>query len=316
MENIIPPVSKEIIEAELTGDKFIRRTNNAGNLLYVINHEDSPNIMQEIGRLRELTFRTAGGGTGLPVDIDSFDTSENPYQQLIVWDPVEREILGGYRYHLCDDLTFNEHGEAEIATTELFNFSEVFIKDYVPQMIELGRSFVQPRYQSTNMLTKGLSKGLYALDNLWDGLGSLIIDYPEKKYFFGKVTMYQNYNQRARNNLLYFLEKHFPDTENLVSPKFPLDTKMDREEMRKVYVGKTYMEDYKILSQTVRAFGENIPPLINAYMNLSPSFKTFGTALNPYFGDVEETAIMITINDLYHKKVERHVKSYDPDEKP
>ncbi|MCB8995019.1 MAG: GNAT family N-acetyltransferase [Bacteroidales bacterium] len=312
MVEIIPPVPKSLIEAELTEDKFIRKTNKAENHLYIVTHHDSPNIMQEIGRLREVTFRAAGGGTGLAVDIDEFDTNDNPYKQLIVWDPSEKEILGGYRFHLCDDLTFNEHGEAEIATTELFNFSEKFIRDYVPHMIELGRSFVQPHYQSTN----NLSKALYALDNLWDGLGSLIIDYPEKKYFFGKVTMYQNYNQRARNNLLYFLEKHFPDTENLVSPKFPLDTKMNREELAKVYTGSTFMEDYKILSQTVRAFGENIPPLINAYMNLSPSLKTFGTALNPYFGDVEETAIMITINDLYHQKVERHVSSYDPDDKP
>lgn len=311
MEIIIPPVPREILESELTHDKFIRRTNNAGNYLFVINHHNSPNVMREIGRLREITFRAAGGGTGLSVDIDPYDTSENPYQQLIVWDPVEKEILGGYRYHLCDDLTFNEHGDAELATTELFNFSQIFIEDYVPHMIELGRSFVQPKYQSTN----SLSKALYALDNLWDGLGSLIIDYPDKQYFFGKVTMYQNYNQRARNFLLYFLEKHFPDNENLVVPKFPLDTKMDRDEMKSVFTGTSYMEDYKILSQTVRAFGENIPPLINAYMNLSPSLKTFGTAMNPYFGDVEETAIMITINDLYHKKVERHVNSYDPEDK-
>lgn len=313
MENIIPPVPREILESELTEDKFIRKTNNAGNLLYTVNHHDSPNVMQEIGRLREITFRAAGGGTGLAVDIDAFDTCDNPYMQLIVWDPVEKEILGGYRYHLCDNLEFNEHGEADIATTELFRFSDKFIRDYVPHMIELGRSFVQPKYQMTG---KGIGKGLYALDNLWDGLGSLIIDYPDKQYFFGKVTMYPNYNQRARNNLLYFLEKHFPDTENLVTPKFPLDTKMDREEMAKVYTGSTFMEDYKTLSQTVRAFGENIPPLINAYMNLSPSLKTFGTALNPYFGDVEETAIMITINDLYHKKVERHVESYDPEDTP
>jgi hypothetical protein len=311
MEPIISPVPRELIESELTEDKFIRRTNNAGNLLYVINQHNSPNVMKEIGRLREITFRMAGGGTGLSIDIDSFDTSENPYQQLIVWDPGEREILGGYRYHLCDDLTFNEHGEAELATTELFNFSGNFIENYVPHMIELGRSFVQPRYQSTNIQ----SKAIYVLDNLWDGLGSLIIDYPEKKYFFGKVTMYQNYNQRARNFLLFFLEKHFADNENLVTPKIPLDTKMDRDEMNKVFTGNTYMDDYKILSQNVRAFGENIPPLINAYMNLSPSLKTFGTALNPYFGNVEETAIMITINDLYHKKVERHVKSYDPEDR-
>ncbi|EFK97439.1 Phospholipid/glycerol acyltransferase [sediment metagenome] len=262
--------------------------------------------MQEIGRLRELTFRTAGGGTGKAVDIDHYDTSEVAYKQLIVWDPSAKEILGGYRFHVCDETNIFLNGEIQLATAKLFNFSEKFLKDYLPHTIELGRSFVQPKYQTTNNRVKAL----YALDNLWDGLGALIIDNPEKQYFFGKVTMYRNYNQRARNLLLYFLEKHFPDKENLITPKIPLETFMDREEMKTTFVGGNFMDDYKILSRKVRAFGENIPPLINAYMSLSPSLKTFGTVLNPYFGDVEETAIMITINDMYKKKVERHVSSY------
>jgi hypothetical protein len=311
MENIIPPVPKKKIIDELTEQKFIRKTNNAGNLLFILTAHDSPNIMQEIGRLREMTFRAAGGGTGKSVDIDDWDTGEVSYKQLIVWDPNEEEILGGYRFHICDETNCMRGDEVMLATAKLFHFSEKFRKEILPHTIELGRSFVQPNYQSTNRM----SKALYALDNLWDGLGTLVIDYPEKKYFFGKVTMYQNYNKRARNLLLYFLEKHFPDTEALVYPKIPLDTKMDREEMKKVFTNDNYMDDYKVLSQNVRAFGENIPPLINAYMSLSPSLKTFGTVINPYFGDVEETAIMISINDLYKQKVERHIASYNPNEK-
>ena len=306
MENIIPPVSLSLIESELTEEKFIRKTNKANNLLYVVTHHDSPNVMREIGRLREITFRTAGGGTGNPIDIDHYDTSEFAYKQLIVWDPVAKEILGGYRFLICNENNTFLNGEVQLATGKLFNFSEKFIKEYLPHTIELGRSFVQPKYQNT----RTMGKALYALDNLWDGLGSLVIDYPDKEYFFGKVTMYRNYNQRARNLILYFLEKHFSDNENLVSPKIPLETFIDRDEMKKLFKGDGYMEDYKILSQNVRAFGENIPPLINAYMNLSPSLKTFGTVLNPYFGNVEETAILITINDLYKKKVERHIHSY------
>jgi len=306
MEKIIPPVPVKLIEAELIRDKYIRNTNNADNILYVVTHHDSPNIMREIGRLRELTFRIAGGGTGKSIDIDSYDTSEVAYKQLIVWDPSAKEILGGYRYHICDETNIYKDGVIQLATAQLFDFSEKFKKDYMPHTIELGRSFVQPKYQST----ANMRKALYALDNLWDGLGAIIIDNPDKRYFFGKVTMYRNYNQRARNLLLYFLEKHFPDTENLVTPKIPLETFMDKEEMKVTFTGSAYMEDYKILSQKVRAFGEKIPPLINAYMSLSPSLKTFGTVLNPYFGNVEETAIMITINDLYKKKVERHVSSY------
>jgi len=311
MENIIPPVPKEKLLQELTGDKFIRRTNNAGNQLFIINHQDSPNLMREIGRLRELTFRAAGGGTGKSIDIDDYDTGEVSYKQLIVWDPSEQEILGGYRFHICDGTNCCEDGKIRLATAKLFNFSTKFRDEILPYTIELGRSFVQPAYQSTNRM----SKGLYALDNLWDGLGTLVIDYPEKKYFFGKVTMYKNYNQRARNLILYFLEKHFPDKENLVSPIVPLETNINRSEMEKIFVNDNYMDDYKVLSQNVRAFGENIPPLINAYMNLSPSLRTFGTVINPYFGNVEETAIMITINDLYKQKVERHIKSYTPNEK-
>jgi hypothetical protein len=308
MKEIIPPVSRDLIIKELTPDKFVRTTNNVGNELYIITWHDSPNVMNEIGRLRELTFRTAGGGTGKSIDIDDFDTSENPYKQLIVWDPEKQDILGGYRYRICTGESAN-HIDEELATSRLFYFSEKFITKYLPHVIELGRSFVQPAYQSTSRT----SKGIYALDNLWDGLGTLVVNNPTQKYFFGKVTMYKNYNKRARNLILYFLEKHFPDNENLVTPKEPLQTDINVEEMKQIFTGESYMDDYRILSQNVRVFGENIPPLINAYMNLSPSLKTFGTVNNPYFGNVEETAMMITINDLYAQKVERHIQGYDPD---
>ena len=310
MEPIIRAVPRKDLLAELTEDKFIRMTNKSDNELYIVTAHDSPNLMNEIGRLRELTFRAAGGGTGKPMDIDDFDTMEDPYKQLIVWDHDKEEILGGYRFHLCDNEK-TDGSRITLATERLFHFSDKFRKEYVSDIIELGRSFVQPAYQSTSPH----SKGLYALDNLWDGLGTLVIDNPTKAFFFGKVTMYPNYNQRARNLILYFLEKHFSDNENLVTPIKPLETNMDREEMKRIFSGRTYMEDYKILSQTVRAFGENIPPLINAYMNLSPSLKTFGTVINPSFGDVEETAILITINDLYKQKVERHIASYAPQSK-
>jgi hypothetical protein len=312
MKPIIKAIPRKVLEEELTEDKFIRMTNKAENELYIITAHDSPNLMQEIGRLRELTFRAAGGGTGKSVDIDDFDTMDDPYKQLIVWDPEQEEILGGYRFHLFESSNvLEEEGGTSLATEKLFNFSNKFKKEYLPDLIELGRSFVQPAYQSTSRS----SKGIYALDNLWDGLGTLVIDYPQKQFFFGKVTMYPNYNNRARNLILYFLEKHFPDKDNLVAPITPLDTKMDLTEMEKTFTGRNYLEDYKILSQNVRAFGENIPPLINAYMSLSPSMRTFGTVINPAFGEVEETAIMININDVYKAKVERHILSYIPQSK-
>ncbi len=307
MKEIIPPVPRELLEAELTPEKFQRKTNKADNEIYILTHHDSPNIMREIGRLREITFRAAGGGMGEEVDIDAYDISEtHPYKQLIVWDPSRKEILGGYRYIHCDNLPRDENGELPLATAHLFKFSEEFISDYLPYVIELGRSFVQPEYQSS----KAGSKALFALDNLWDGLGALMIDYPEVKYFFGKVTMYTHYNQNARNMILHFFEKYFADPDRLVWPKRPMPYSPDIEYLNSLFEGKDYDEAYKILSQEVRKHGENIPPLINAYMNLTPSMRTFGTVISDEFGDVEETGILLNIDDMYDIKIDRHVSSY------
>ncbi len=304
MKPIISPVGAGKIEKELDHSKFVRKTNNGGNELYIVNHFDSPNIITEIGRLRELSFRQAGGGTGKSTDLDDFDTSEDPYSQLIVWDPKHREILGGYRFYLPP--ADKPVDPAKFATSKLFEFSDKFTAEYLPFLIELGRSFVQPAYQSTARARKGL----FALDNLWDGLGAIMVDNPKMKYFFGKVTMYQKFNKDARNIILYFLQKYFPDPDNLIWPRDPLDLQIDVPKYKKILKGSDYKEDYKILSQYVRSYSEVIPPLINAYMNLSPSMKVFGTVINPGFGNVEETGIMITMSDLYKKKVVRHVSTY------
>lgn len=298
MRQLIEPVATELIERELTGERFLRETNNAGNMIYVITAADSPNTMREIGRLREWSFRDAGGGTGQEVDIDALDTADNGYKQLIVWDPAAREIIGGYRYIVSR--SENTH----ISTEHYFNFSDRFRKEYLPYTIELGRSFVQPHYQGTRVN----SKGLYALDNLWDGLGALILNNPDMKYFLGKVTMYGDYNKEARDIVLYFLNKYFPDKDRLVEPKIPIDLHIDTAKMEALFNGGNYQEDYKILSKMVRERNENIPPMINSYMSLSPSMKVFGTARNSDFGNVEETGILITIEDVYPKKLDRHTK--------
>ena len=306
MKDIIAPIPKELILKELTEEKFVRKTNYAGNEIYVFTHHEAPNLMQEVGRLRELTFRTAGGGTGNETDIDEFDISDDPYHQLLVWDPDHQEILGGYRFYLPVEGADGSKLGKRLSTSHLFNFSEKFQRDYMPCMIELGRSFVQPAYQSTARARRGI----YALDNLWDGLGAIMIDHPHINYFFGKVTMYTHFNRQARNTLLHFLNKHFGDREQLITPKNPYDLEFDPAEYDKLYPGNDYATNYQIVSKKIRSLGENIPPLINAYMNLSPTFKVFDTVINDEFGDVEETGILVTIKDLYEAKVERHVNTY------
>lgn len=305
MQNIIRKVSRAVLDKELTKDIFFTETNNGGNELYVFTAHECPNLMREVARLREITFREAGGGTGKDLDLDEYDTSDTPFQQLIVWNPSDKEIVGGYRF-ICGDKFPIVNGEVNSPTTGLFKFSEEFIKDYLPYSIELGRSFVQPNYQPMF----NLRKGMYSLDNLWDGLGALSVEHPKVKYLYGKMTMYNDYNVYARDALLYFLRIFFPDPKHLVFPHQAIDSKHPDADFEKIFTGTTYEENYKILVRTVRQEKENIPPLFNAYMNLSASMMIFGTSLNDHFGGVEETGMLITIDDIYEKKKHRYFYSY------
>jgi len=306
VEEIIPPIPVVELQRELTKADFLRKTNNGGNEVYITNYQKTPLLLKEIGRLREITFRHAGGGTGHSFDLDTFDTSEDAYSQLFVWNPALKEITGGYRFYFCNKLSENCKDISRLVTSQLFKFSEKFIHRYLPHLMELGRSFVPPKHQFTN----SNRKGLFALDNLWDGLGALVINNPHIRFLFGKVTMYPHFNHKARNFILYFLKKHFNDHENLLIPYEPMDPGIDKERLDAIFIGDNYKEDYRILSKEVRKLGENIPPLINAYMNLSPTMKTFGTIINHHFGNVEETGIMITLKDMYVTKINRHMASY------
>lgn len=307
MEAVIPAVDRALLESELTEDRRLRHTNKGDNEIFIIDAHTAPHTMREIGRLREIAFRDAGGGTGKACDIDEFDLMMPPCRQLLVWDPVHRDIIGGYRFILGRDIRYDKAGVPRIATSHMFRFSPEFLNDYLPQTIELGRSFVSLEYQSS----KAGTKALYALDNLWDGLGALTVVYPEIKYLFGKVTMYPDYDRRCRDMLLFFLHKHFPDHKNLVRPIEPLDRSTPNDDLEAIFNGGSFKEDYKILNHQIRANGLNIPPLVNAYMSLSPTMRMFGTAINHEFGEVEESGIFFAISEIFESKKNRHIGTYN-----
>ena len=303
---VIPPVDTALLKAELTPDNQLRSSNKGGNIIYTFDGRSCPNLMREVGRLREITFRGAGGGTGEDCDIDAFDLMDPPCRQLIVWDPENEMIIGGYRYIIGPDIRLNPDGSPRLATSHLFRFSDSFIRDYLPYTIELGRSFVRTEYQSS----RAGAKAIFALDNLWDGLGALTVIHPEMRYLFGKVTMYPEYSAKCRNMILYFMHKHFPDPDRLATPVNPLQTDIDVHEMRRLFQGATFAEDYRILNHAIRENGLNIPPLVNAYMSLSPTMKTFGTAVNDEFGDVEESGIFLDISEILEEKKKRHIDTF------
>ena len=306
MQPIIPPVDKQILKRELTAERQLRITNKSANEIYIVDYHNAPNAVREIGRQREEAFRAAGGGTGKELDLDKFDTMENCYKQLIVWNPEAEEIIGGYRYKLGTDVDFDEQGQPILATSHMFHFSEKFIREYLPYTIELARSYVTLPYQSTRMG----SKSLFALDNLWDGLGALTVIMPNVKYFFGKVTMYPSYVRKGRDMILYFLNKHFSDPENLIIPMKPLKIETNPEELEQLFNKSSFKDDYVTLNAEIRKLGFNIPPLVNAYMGLSPTMRMFGTAINDGFGDVEETGILIAVNEILEQKRIRHIDTF------
>ena len=301
MQPIIPPVERPLIEQELTQDKFLRYTNFGDRMIYVITAHDSPNIMREVGRLREEAFRQGGGGTGKETDIDEFDTMPDPYKQLLVWDPQDREIVGGYRFIEGNRVHFATDGTPLLSTTEIFRFTDKFIKEYLPQTIELGRSFVQIKYQSSR-------NGVFSLDNLWDGLGGLVtVNKDWMRYFFGKVTMYPSFNKEARDTLLYYVSSYHTDPDHRLQPLNPLQAVTPLEKLQALFNGLDLEEAYKAASKRIRELGENIPPLFNSYIKLSPKMRSFGTCVNPHFGDVEEPGILIKMDEIYPSKKERHV---------
>ena len=305
-EEIIQPIDKALLKSELTAERQLRMTNKSNNEIYVITAQNAPNVMKEIGRLREMAFRTAGGGTGKAMDIDEFDTMENGCKQLIVWNPEAEEIIGGYRYLFGSDWQVDENGQPKLATSHMFHFSKTFMQDYAPYTVELGRSFVSLEYQNV----RKNSKSIFALDNLWDGLGALTIINPQCKYFFGKVTMYPSYIRKGRDMILYFLKKHFDDKDHLISPIKPLKIETPIAELEWLFNKDSFHDDYRILNKEIRQLGYNIPPLVNAYMSLSPTMKLFGTAINYGFGDVEETGILIAVDEIMEEKRVRHIDSY------
>jgi hypothetical protein len=304
---IIPPIDKEILKKELTPDKFLRPTNKAHNEIYVITAHDSPNVMLEIGRLRELSFRTGGGGTGAELDVDEYDYMDKPYYQLIVWDPSGEEIVGGYRYLAGSDVEIDNYGQPKFVMSHLFVFSEHFVNNYLKYTIELGRAFVQPDYQTSKM---GM-KSLFALDNLWDGLGALTHTVKNARYFIGKVTIYEQYPVVARELIYEYMFRYFPDPDRMIIPKNPIHVSEKVNVMaNEIFTHHDSSSNYKALLKAIRHEEEVIPALFNAYIGLSHTMRFFGSIFDPDFGSVYETGIMITIADLLETKRKRYIEPY------
>lgn len=304
---IIDPVDVQLLKKELNEDAFLRLTNRGNNEIYVVNNETAPNVLREIGRLREVAFRAVGGGSGTECDLDHFDLEDKACFQLVVWNPEDDEIIGGYRFTRWKMASFHENGQPYVNTEHLFDFSQKFLDEYFPYCIEMARAFIQPKYQSA----QAGRKALFALDNLWDGIGGLVASDPTVKYLSGKVTIYSSSPDMSRKAMIYYLDKYFGDREGLITSKRPETcTEEEARFFEEMFTGADYKENYIILNNYVKSMGDTIPPLIHSYIGLSPTMKTFGTTFDPDFGDCYDTAMLITVGDIYSDKFSRYIDSY------
>lgn len=301
MKPIIAPVETEILLHELEGH-LLRPSNKAGNLIYDITAHECPNVMREIGRLREISYRAGGGGTGKELDIDDQDIMPRPYHQLIVWDSDNNQIIGGYRYLFGHEAEIR-NGQPFITSAHLFHYSERFIRDYLPNTIEFGRAFVQPMYQKREMGVKAL----FALDNIWDGIGAVLFNHPEMRYMIGKVTIYPGYNEQARELIYAYLDRYHKGEQGLIEPYHPL---LSQPLTHSPFEGEDKQENYHILQHAVREQGTVIPPIFTAYLNLTNDLQFFGNAINDEFSDVLESGIMVDLETVYPEKKERYINSY------
>jgi hypothetical protein len=302
MDTIISPISKDSLLKELTPEKFLKFTSKGGNEIYDFSFRDAPSLMYEVARLREVSFRKIGCGTGKAMDIDENDVRPVGFRQLIVWNPIENEIIGGYRYAICQNHLNNI---SSLSVPHYFNFSREFINNYLPYSIELGRAWVNPAYQPS----AGNRKSIFALDNLWDGLGSVIKVNPQIKYLYGKITFSSGYDPIARYLLLWLLEHYFSDERNLIKPKktVAVPNVIDVAGIR--VDGNNFEKDYKSISHYIRSLRLTIPPLVNSYLGLAKTIIIYGTAKNPELGNSFETGILINIQDIYPEKLQRYTSS-------
>lgn len=291
---VIQPVDKQKIKMQLNNSEFIGQTTD-GKKIYLVNYNNGQDVVREIARLREITFRKVGEGTGRSKDFDSYDKH---YKHLVLWDDDNLEIVGAYRFAFGQEVLTNI-GVQGFYTSSLFDFSEDFVK-IIPQSIELGRSFIQSKYWNS-----------MALDYLWQGIGKVLLNNTQIRYLFGPVSMSNNYSEEAKNLIVYFFSKWFSRNDNLVLPKnkFSLSEKKITE-LKELFNLNNYEQELKILKSQLKILGFSVPVLFKQYSDIchrdGVNFVDF--SIDPDFNNCIDAFIVLDLNFIKEAKRVRYLK--------
>jgi len=297
IENIIHPVKTKLIRNELKNSQLIGETKD-GKFVYLFDYASNSSVMREIGRLRELSFRQVQEGTGNTLDVDSYDRY---YRHLILWDEEELEIIGSYRIGEAKNI-LKEKGKIGLYTNSLFKFDHTLIP-YLENAIELGRSFIQPRYQ-----------GKHSLDYLWYGIGAYLHQHPEIRYMFGPVSLSTSLPKEAQKIIASFYTDLFGHENTLSIPRLPFefDQVKDFKQFKNISNETEYKRAFSILKGKMADFGVKIPILYKQYVELCQpgGCKFLGFNIDPKFSHCIDALILVDINTIKEKKRQRYIDTH------
>ncbi len=292
-EAVAHPECRQRLRKELASCERLGETSD-NKQIYLFEYRADTSIMREIGRLRELSFRAVGEGTGKKRDIDKYDSY---YMHLILWDEDDLEIVGAYR--LCDtERVLSSAGLDSIYTTSLFQYNSE-MKQYIYRGLELGRSFVQPRYW-----------GKRSLDYLWYGIGALLKSNPQYRYLFGPVSISNNYSRNAKDLLIFFYTLYFGHQEKPVTAMMPYQIEeKQKEKFARQFSGDDYKSDFKQLKSMLAIMGHTVPTLYKQYTEVCDNdgiiFSDFN--IDPDFSDCVDGFVIVDIEKLKPKKRKRYM---------
>ena len=295
-KNIIHPVDRKLLKAQLRKKDLIGLTNDEKEI-YFVDFISSPDVVKEISRLREITFRKVGEGTGNKADRDIYDKN---YKHLVLWDDDKLEIAGAYRIGFCREI-ISENGINGLYSSTLFNYSER-LTNRLDVSLELGRSFVQAKYWNTN-----------ALSYLWQGLGAILLINPEIKFLFGGVSLSNSYLKEAKELIIYFYKKWFRADSNLAYAKnrFIISEKRN-EELKNIFSSDDYKNEFKILKNMLKVYGHSVPTLFKQYSELCEKggieFLDFG--IDADFQNCVDGLIMVEVDKIKYSKKEKYINNH------
>ncbi|MCT8986776.1 lysophospholipid acyltransferase family protein [Shewanella phaeophyticola] len=295
---IAHPEKRSELQSALTQCELLGQTQD-NKQIYLYKHQHSSAIMREIGRLREIAFRAVGEGTGKRRDTDKYD---NHYLHLVLWDKDDLEIVGAYRFASAK-ASHENVGENLLYSQSLFDYKDAFAP-YFDQGLELGRSFVQPKYW-----------GRRSLEYLWQGIGAFLVKHPQYRYLFYPVSLSDSMPLQAKEMIVFFYQHHFA-TEKVLASSFNSYqfTPEKIAQLQLLFNGSDYAENFKILKRTLANMAVSVPTLFKQYGELCDNqgvkFLDFG--IDPEFGDCIDGLVLVDIHQLKPIKYQKYLAGHLP----